>query len=230
MRSFEAGGAEFSQLEFVGLQTIRMLLGFRPLPPAPLSRQAGEAPRRPSRWFPRSIGRRTSRVTPLPNLRLGAAPKRRALGRRWSWLGAARDEDRSRSPRRKTHGRTMPCVVSVAALREDEQKLSYLMSYRSSFILSHVSYIFCCYWASAPCRRPLSVRRNCHCLGVACFWASASCRRPLSVRHNCHWLPCSCEKRVRYIVYRVFDLGLRPLPPAPLSKFLGFRPLPPVSF
>ena len=53
---------------------------------------------------------------------------------------------------------------------------------------------------------------------------------PLSVRHNCHWLPCSCEKRVRYIVYKVFDLGLRPLPPAPLSKFLGFRPLPPVSF
>ena len=52
----------------------------------------------------------------------------------------------------------------------------------------------------------------------------------LSVRHICHWLPCSCEKRMRYIVYKVFDLGLRPLPPAPLSKFLGFRPLPPVSF
>ena len=76
-----------------------------------------------------------------------------------------------------------------------------------------------CFWAFAPCRRPLSVRHNCHCLGVACFWASAPCRRPLSVRHNCHWLPCGRAKRVRHIVYRVFDLGLRPLPPAPLSKY-----------
>ena len=35
-------------LSSVGLQTICMLLGFRPLPPAPLSSQAGEAPLWPS--------------------------------------------------------------------------------------------------------------------------------------------------------------------------------------
>ena len=38
---------------------------------------------------------------------------------------------------------------------------------------------------------------------------------PSSARHMCHWLPCGRAKRVRHIVYRAFELGLRPLPPAP---------------
>ena len=49
-------------------------------------------------------------------------------------------------------------------------------------------------------------------------------RRPS--RHMCHWLPCGRAKRVRHIVYRVFELGLRPLPPASLSKYSYYYELP----
>ena len=90
---------------------------------------------------------------------------------------------------------------------------------------------YACSWASAPCRRLLSAGK-CHgavlpagavrnVLGLppsaAGLFQHAS--MPLSARYMCHWLPCGRAKRVRHIVYRAFELGLRPLPPASLSKY-----------
>ena len=97
-------------------------------------------------------------------------------------------------------------VADPFSKQADEAPLSYLCSFILSpfahllpYLLSLTSYLF------------FRVQ--------ACSWASALCRRLLSARHNCHWLPCGRAKRVRHIVYRAFELGLRPLPPAPLSKY-----------